>query len=403
VDITIRRGRPEDHPAILELDSASFGADYGEQEAADARAEVPPEQFLLAVDDADGRVVGVTADLDLAVTVPGGADVPVSGVTWVAVDITHRRRGILRALLERQLREHAESGSVASGLLAAEAGIYGRFGFGMATRFRTTTFDRPRSALARRVDASQVRRLATDAARDRLPDIHERWRRCTPGAVRRTDAMWHGFLLDRPSDREGWSGLHHLVHPDGYLSYRLKQNWSTGDPQTACRIVDYAPATEQAHAALWQTVLAMDLVTQIESDELPLDDPLPWLLTDPRKLRTTMVRDGLFLRPLDVARLLSARSYAVEVEAVIRVSDPLLGDGCYRLLAGPDGATCTRADGRTADIEMGVADLGAVSLGGTRLGELARAGLIDYADDAVLHRLDRALLADRAPAHGTSF
>lgn len=402
MDIIIRRGRPEDHPAIIELDSASFGTDYSEQDAAEARAEVPPEQFLLAIDGADDRIVGVTADLDLAVTLPGGADAPVSGITWVSVEVTHRRRGILRSLLERQLREHAAAGSVASVLMAAEGGIYGRFGFGMASQFRAAALDRTRSALAWRADSSLVRRMTTAQARDRLPELYERWRRCTPGAVRRSEVAWHRSFLDPPSRREGWSGLHHLVHPDGYVTYRLKQNWSTGDPAGACRIVDYAPVTAQAHAALWQTLLAMDLVTEIHSDQLPLDDPLPWLLADPRKLRTTMVRDGLFLRPLDVARLLTSRSYDIDVEAVLDVADPLFGDGRYLLAAGPDGATCTRTD-RDADIELGVAELGAVSLGGTRLGALARAGLVGYTDAAVLNRLDRALLADRLPAHGTSF
>jgi predicted acetyltransferase len=93
----------------------------------------------------------------------------------------------------------------------------------------------------------------------------------------------------------------------------------------------------------------------------------------------------------------------VDVEAVLEVKDPLLGDGRYRLSAGPDGASCTRTDRGAADIELGVAELGAVSLGGTRLTELARAGLVGYSDEALLHRLDLALLADRAPAHGTSF
>jgi predicted acetyltransferase len=402
VDITIRRGRPDDHPAILDLDAASFGIDYSEQDAADARVEVPPERYLVAVDGADDRIVGITGELDLAVMLPGGADVPASGITWVSVEITHRRHGILRALLERQLREHAAAGSVASALIAAEGGIYGRFGFGLATRYRETRIDRHRATLSQPVDTSPVRRLNTDEARRRLPDIYERWRRCTPGSVRRSDGQWHLLLLDRPARREGWSALHHLVHPDGYLSYRLRQNWSGGDAASMCKIVDYAPVTAAAHATLWQTVLAMDLVTTIESEHVPLDDPLPWLLTDPRMVRTTMVRDGLFVRPLDVTRLLAARRYGTEVDAVLEVTDPLLGDGRYLLSAGPDGADCARTD-RTADVHLGVEALGAVSAGGTRLGELARAGRVECPDVRLLRRLDRALLADRMPAHGTFF
>jgi predicted acetyltransferase len=402
VDITIRRARPEDHPAILELDSASFGIDYTPEKIEDARLDAPPEQFLVAVDAADGRIVGITADLDLAVALPGGADAPVAGITWVSVEITHRRRGILRALLERQLREQAAAGSVASALIAAEGGIYGRFGFGMASRFRGIRLARHRAALVRPADESLVRRLTTEQARPQLPAIFDRWRAQTPGAVSRNETRWRLRMRDRPSDREGWTALQHLVHPDGYVSFRLKEDWSTGDPSSTCKIVDYAPVTAEAHAALWQTLLRMDLVTAIESDHVPLDDPLPWLLTDPRQVRTTLVRDGLFLRPFDIVRLLGARSYRVEVDAVLEVADPLFGDGRYALSAGPGGAACTRTD-RSPDVYLGVAALGAVSVGGTRFAELARAGLVGCSDEALLHRLDRALLADRAPAHGTFF
>lgn len=402
MSITIRRGRPEDHRAILDLDGASFGIDYGEQEAADAALEVGPEQFLVAVDDDTDRIVGITGDLDLTVSLPGGTDVPASGITWVSVDVTHRRRGVLRSLMERQLREHADAGSAASLLLAAEGGIYGRFGFGVASRFRSVVLDRLRARLAAPADTTGVRRLTTREAADLLPDICDRWRHTTPGAVSRDGNRWRLLLLDRQNERHGWSALHHLVHPDGYVSYRLKNTWVDGEPSSTCKIVDYAPVTATAHAALWQTLLAVDLVVRLESDVVPPDDPLPWLLTDVRKLKTTMVRDGLWLRPLDIPALLRSRSYAIEVDAVLGVDDPLLGDGRYRLAAGPDGAECTRTDA-AADVRLPAASLGAVVMGGTRLAELARAGKAAADDPLRLQRLDRALLADRAPAHGTFF
>ena len=69
---------------------------------------------------------------------------------------------------------------------------------------------------------------------------------------------------------------------------------------------------------------------------------------------------------------------------------------------GPDAATCEHTE-RSPDLVIDAAALGAVSLGGTRLSQLARAGRVDCADTGLLARLDRALLADRVPQHGTSF
>jgi predicted acetyltransferase len=183
------------------------------------------------------------------------------------------------------------------------------------------------------------------------------------------------------------------------VSYRISADWGDGDPRHECRLVDYAPVTPEAHAALWQTLLGMDLVGTISSHAVPLDDPLPHLLADPRRVETLHVGDDTWLRPLDVPALLGARSYGVPVQTVLQVSDPLLGDARYQLRGGPLGAECARTDA-PAEVSLPVAALGAVSLGGTRLATLARAGLVT-GDPAAVARLDLALLADRLPLAGT--
>jgi predicted acetyltransferase len=410
VDIRIRRARPEEFPAVAELDGASFGFHYSEQELADAVLDIDPARIMLATEgewappdergrSGSGSLAAVSAEVPLQMAVPGG-DLRVMGITWVSVEITHRRRGVLRALVEHQLRAHAGAGCTATVLGASEGGIYGRFGFGAASSVRRMSIDRMRSRLVAPVDTGAVRRLSTDGARNLLPGLHERWRATTPGALGRDERRWQFLMLDREYQRHGASGLFHLVHPDGYVSYRIKPDWGDGDPRHECQLVDYAPVTPQAHAALWQTLLGMDLVGTITSNAVPPDDPLPHLLADPRRVETLHLGDGMWVRPLDVCALLGGRSYALEVEVALQVADPLLGDGRYLLTGGPDGATCTRTE-RAADILLGVGALGAICLGGTRLATLARAGVVSGAGDA-LRRLDLALLADRLPFHGTN-
>ncbi|MGH8962163.1 MAG: GNAT family N-acetyltransferase [Jatrophihabitantaceae bacterium] len=396
MDIQIRRAVAAEYPAIAEVDGANFGFHYGEQELADARLELDLDRVVVAVDGA--RIVGVSAELPMRMTVPGG-EVAAMGLTWVSVEITHRRRGVLRAMIEQQLREHAAEGLAATVLAASEGGIYGRYGFGVASHVRRTRVDRLRARLAAPVDGSAVRRLTTDEARDLLPGLYQRWRRDVPGALTRSDDRWRLALLDREYQRHGMSGLFHLVHPDGYVTYRIKSDWGDGDPKHLCWLVDYVPITPESHAALWQALLSMDLIGAIESHRIPLDDPLPLLLADYRRTETTHVGDGMWVRPLDPALLLSARDYAVEIETVLQVIDPVLGDGRYLLRGGPEGATCERTD-RSADLTLGVGSLGAVSLGGVRLARHARAGQV-AGDARAITRLDRALVADRLPFHGT--
>lgn len=394
----IRYAGEADWKAITELDGASFGFDYDDEARADARFELDVTRCLVANDAA--RIVGLSADLPFRMTLPGG-EVGAAGITWVSVELTHRRRGILRSLVERQLRDRAADGMAAAILTAAEGGIYGRFGFGIAERKRRTIVERRQATLLRRVGDVSVARLSTDQARGMLPAIYDRWRRGVPGGLNRPAGLWQLHLLDRASQRHGYSGLFHLVHPDGYVSYRVKEDWNDGLPRHTCSIVDYVVVTTEAHAALWQVLLGMDLVGSFETTSMPVDDPLPQLLADARAVRTTADVDGMWVRPLDVAALLSARTYAVDVDVVLAVCDPIFGDARYRLHGGPHAAICTQVDD-AADVWLGVGELGAVSLGGTRLAALARAGRV-RGDPALLSRLDRALLADRAPQAGTNF
>lgn len=400
MDIRIRRTTASDFEEISRLDGAAFGFQYTEQDLADALTLIDPDRFLVATDR--DRIVGVTGDYPFTMTVPGGGTLDVPGVTWVSVDVTHRRRGILRGLMQRQLADCREQGAPLAILTASEGGIYERYGYGAASLVRKTAIERRRAQLRRPGDAGAVERVTAAEARRRMPAIHERWRAQTPGALSRTDAWWDFLCLDRESQRSGMSALFYLVHADGYVAYRIKSDWGDGAAGHLCWISDYVTATPEAHADLWQVLLGLDLVGSIESYRVPIDDPLQYLLADGRQVRTTAVADGVWVRPLDVPAMLAARRYAVEVDAVVEVTDDLHGDGHYLLRGGPDGADCTRTD-RAADVALDAAALGAVYLGGVRLEALARAGRVVAAEPGRLARLDRALLADRLPVHGTGF
>ena len=400
MSIQIRYATADEFEAAAELDGASFGIAYDEESLADARTELHLDRVLAGLDG--DRIVAISAELPFEFTLPGGALVPATGLTWVSVELTHRRRGLVRGLLERQIRAAADAGVAAVLLYASEGGIYGRFGFGNATVFRLTVVHRRRSRFAEPVDASAVRRLNNEEAAPLLPAIYDRWRRQIPGAVSRDEQRWRLVLRDRPAQRKGGGPLLHLVHPDGYLSYRVTTKWEGGEPDGDCEIVDYVPGSPEAHAALWQTLLGLDLVARINSYKIPVDDPLPLRLTDPRAVDTQHWADGLWVRPTDVAALLGRRRYGLELDCVFGVRDPVLGDGRYRLQGGPDGASCTRTSD-APDVELDVADVGALVLGGMRFGRFVRAGRVRVADAALAGRLELSLLADREPHTLTQF
>ena len=139
--IAIRKATRDDLDTIMSLDAASFGQTWTPEEFADEFEVLDVDTFLLATDD--GQIVGTAADFPFTMTVPGGT-LEVPGVTWVAVEVTHRRRGVLRALMQRQLADYRAAGKPAAILTASESGIYGRYGYGVATQVRKVEIDRRR-------------------------------------------------------------------------------------------------------------------------------------------------------------------------------------------------------------------------------------------------------------------
>jgi predicted acetyltransferase len=394
----LRRATPKDLPAVVEADGRAFGVHYSEDARTEIERQLDMDRFWLAVDPEDeSAVLGATGSFAFALTLPGGASLPTPGVTWVCVAVTHRRRGILRALLAEQHREFIADGAALAALTASEGSIYGRFGYGPTTSHRGVEIARRRAVIRPDVpDTGGVRQLDTEQLRAVAPEIHRRWVAATPGALSRDDGWWNHLLADHDFQRHGGSALFHLAHRDGYVSYRWDRS------ERAVRIVELVATTPEAHIALWRTLLAHDLAETITSWSLPLDDPLPWLLTDPRQLRTTSLNDGMWVRVLDVPAALSARRYPVEIDIVLDVRDGFLDrGGRFRLRGGPDGATCEPTTA-TADVHADVTTLGPLLLGSGRTTQLARAGLLS-ADPAVSARVDAAFGTDRLPQHGTEF
>jgi predicted acetyltransferase len=388
----LRRATAEDLPAVSAVDGRAFGYQHTPEDIEAVAKLWEPERFLLACDGEE--IVGVAGSWDMTLTLPGGAPLPSPGVTWVAVAATHRRRGILRSLMTELHRGYLDDGLAVSMLTASEGTIYGRFGYGPATVERFARIERRRAVMRADVpDPGGVRYTDTDGARRHAAEVHRRWCRVQPGAVSRSEQWWDDLLLDPEWRRHGASPLFHLTHPDGYVSYRINQDDGT------CRIRDFFAATGDAHVALWRLLLGLDLVETITVDDLALDDPLPFLLTDPRQVRTTGMPDGLWVRVLDVPAALSARRYAVETDVVLEVHDPFLDrGGRFRLRGGPDGATC-EPTGATADVDVEIRALGSMLLGGHRASTLARAALVTGA----VGRIDAAFTAEREPRFATHF
>ncbi len=248
--------------------------------------------------------------------------------------------------------------------------------------------------------------------------MYEAIRPGRPGMLTRNDAWWSVSLADPEFRREGNCPLRCVLAEDqsgprGYALYAVKPEWGSDSmPAQVLRIRELFAYDPAAAATLWADLLTRDLVTEVRARMRPVDDPLPCLLSDPRRARTSVV-DGLWIRIIDLPAALRQRHYARDVDIVIEVTDDLLpaNAGRWRLTSGGPapgsasgfvGATCERTSA-PADIALPVSALGAAYLGGTRLGALAAAGQITEPRQGALAALSAAMWWDPAPWSPTMF
>ncbi|MGW0653889.1 GNAT family N-acetyltransferase [Streptomyces umbrinus] len=352
------------------------------------------DRCLLAL-TADGQPVGTAATHSFELTLPGETLVPAAGVTAVGVLPSHRRQGVLSAMMRHQLAELRAGGEFLSVLLASEAPIYGRFGYGPATYTAQLTVPRHKAALAvprayavadapaAGPDNGPVEVLRRAECGEILEEVYDRYRRAQPGALSRPHRWWALRAGQPPiSPAPRYVAVHRDADgvPDGYASYSVESGTLT---------VDETIATDDAvFAALARFVLGHDLVSQVVFKHVPPGHPLRWQFADFRAGEVSGDMDWLWARLLDVPRALTARGWFTDGELVLDIDDPFFGEHSRYLLTVRDGkADCVPTD-RKPDLSMDVRDLGSVYLGGTAPSTLVRAGHIQA------HHQDAATLAD---------
>jgi predicted acetyltransferase len=377
--IELRAIAADEIVAFHEAMFSVFGEDADADPDGPARIErmLPRSQVWAAFDR--GAIVATAATFDLTLGVPGGA-LPMAGLTGVAVRPTHRRRGLLRALMSAHLADARARGYAISGLWASESSIYGRFGFGVASEGHAVEIQAAPTLELVGPLAGQLDELVfIDAARARreLPPVYQRALAARPGALMRSAQWWEERrFLEGSFQRHGASRLRHALalrgeEPVGYLQYRQRSKFEAGLPAGQLDIVELVGVDARAEATLWRLALRADLFPQVTWWNAPTDDLLPWIASDPRRVSRRRV-DGLWLRIADVPAALAARRYAAPGTVHLAVEG-----AAWALTVGEDGiGHCEPIAPAAAKLQLTRQALGSLYLGGVPARQLARAGAI---------------------------
>lgn len=394
---------------LLVLDAWAFPTTLSDEQAMGLPLPLTWDRTR-AVEAEDGELVAVHASYPFGgFPVPGGRTA-VSGLTWVGVHPGHRRRGLLRSMITEHFARSLARGEAVSALFAAEPGIYGRFGYGLAAQDLRLTV--PRGAALRDVDGAQdvrIRIERLDVARhgEVVRALHAAIDR--PGwATRESPELREHFLADVEHFRNGAESMRVAVaerdgSPVGYALFRRKDSWEAVGPRGTVRVRELVARDPATVRALWGVLLDLDLMATVESPMLAPDDALTHLLVDLRATQPRM-HDNVWVRLLDVPSALTARRYTTDVDVVLEVHDAMLPDnaGRWRLVGGPGSARVT-ASTDEPDLVLDVRELGAAYLGGTSLAALGSAGLVTEGTSGALQRTAAAFGWPVAPVCGWVF
>jgi len=405
-DHPIRPVGPEDFDALYRVIEHAFAAPRDPEEQLAAERELLEFDRTLGVFDGE-EIVGSGTIYSLEMTLPGGRTVPTAGVSWIAVLPTHRRRGILRALMRRQLDDIHDAGrEPVAALWASESSIYGRFGYGLASRSLSLTVPRAQSRLrdVPGADGLRVRLVDAEASLDRVQPVYDTEAHRRPGMLHPpTDAWRRARILDPEGRRDGASALRTLLIEDeagglhAYARYTTRPSWGRGGPAGTVHVRELQSTGPAGAAAAWRYLLDLDLVATLSARGRPVDDPLLHLLVDPRAAQPEL-GDALYVRIVDLPAAMRAREYAIPVDVVLEVDDEICpwNAGRWQLRSCDGEVRCERSE-QEADLHLDVRDLAACYLGGTSLRALTDAGLVAERTAGAVTALGQALHHEPAP------
>lgn len=393
--IEVRTSAPDEVGRALDGIWHYFGGRATDEDVERFAPILPPERVHVVVDD--GAIVGGGGAYRFETTVPGGKALPTAGVMAVGVLPTHRRRGALTKLMQRQLADAHERGEPLALLYASEGSIYSRFGYGLASLAGDIELPKEHALLRDDEPIGQARLLDTEEeALELLPGIYDRVQEETVGMFTRSSDWWRIRRFYRRPGQSGGQQMRVVIEVDGrseaYALYRLSFGVRHMITDTTLHVTEALGTSPRALAAIWRFLLGIDWVARIEAEWLPLDHPLFHWLLEPRRMRFT-VGEALWVRLVDVGAALVARDLG-EGAIVLDVRDEFCpwNQARWRLEGGAADRTTAEAD-----LRLGVSELGSVYLGGFTFDQLRRAERLEEMKPGAAAWADALFQTERQP------
>ncbi len=379
--IEIRAITGEEQEEFTRVAATALGVTY------EAPWPFPPEVTLCAFED--GKLVSSYAALERTMYF-NGRDVPVAAISAVGTLPVHRRKGHLRRIITTHFqRMHEEGKRPISILWPSQGAIYQRYGYSFVSTHSGYSiepgfilFTEP---LSQQGDLSEVTSEDTNS----ISELYDTFCKERTGYLQRPPERWNEILQGPPAKGRvaGKVIYRETGIPKGYLLYSLEAS-GPGFPNQKITVFDLTYLNMHAYHAMWNYLAGLDLIGTINWSNVPQDDPLPFLLEDPRKL-SPAGRGGIMGRIVDVEKALTTRNYPVSARLTFEIRDELCpwNNGCWELETG-DGKAAVRRTTHEPQLVMPVSTLALLVFNHVTATQAARIGYLEVCQPEALATWD---------------
>ena len=345
------------------------------------------------------KIIGTANSFSEVISLPGNKSANVSAVSYVSVQPTHRRQGILSEMMNIQLNEfYSKYKEPLAILWPSETAIYGRFGYAPThekhyeiakknVQFIPSVVNK--NFEAKFLDKKEAIKLFTDLnnalmkSRPGVMKLTQKW------AERRINDLIVHHLGTGPSY---FVGIYNHDNPVGFVTYTIENSSEDGGNMPASlHIWDIMYLNIDAAIKLWDFCLNIDLVEIIYAKGVPADDILESIIMSPGNLNSR-ITTGLWIRIVNVIEALKSRKYNKKGKMIFKLKDSIINENnnTFLLDTESENATICTTSNESPDIEITINGLSEMYLGTFNLNNLIASknikiintNIINYINDA---------------------
>ncbi|GLL02112.1 GNAT family N-acetyltransferase [Dactylosporangium matsuzakiense] len=395
--LTIRRVRPDELTAFLRVLGDAYGRSVDDYfvDAWRGAFDYDRNRGLFLGD----RLVGTGTSGLVSVTAPGPTTVSVACTGNLTVDGAVTIPGLAERMFRQQCREHRDEGLpfVVFTVMDIMKKFHFRVGSAPVTESVRLSLTPDRSPVADGHVHGSVEDVPLGSAE--LRDVHRDAAATTVGMMIREPA-WMGAvrrLAAVPVRPEVW-GYREAGRLQGFAVFRPV---SDSDGRRTVLVVDELTTIGPAACHALVGRLLASGADQVVIEHWRLDDPLRIWLGDRVGVQRGPLRDGLWMRILDVPGTLTSRQYAGAGQVTLEVADRFLPEvsGRFLLEVDADGPRCRPSRG-PVDVRLTVGALAAVYFGATSGRAVLESGRAVASDVDAGKRFSALFRTDQIPFSG---